>query len=49
VKAFFGNSTPMMGSSTQSLDIPLTVINGNIGREREKPTHNKDTKNAKLE
>jgi hypothetical protein len=40
VKTFFGNFTPVIGSSmkssTQSLDFPLTVINGIIGREREK-------------
>jgi hypothetical protein len=32
VKTFFDNSTPVTGSSTQSLDFPLTVVNGIAGR-----------------
>jgi hypothetical protein len=38
-------------SRTQSLDFPLIAANGNAGREREreKPVHNTETKNAKLE
>jgi hypothetical protein len=40
-----GSSTE---SNTQSLNFPLTVINGIARRERESYTH-KDTKHAKLE
>jgi hypothetical protein len=38
VKIFFGTSAPTTGSntesSTQSLDFPLTVVNGIAGEER---------------
>jgi hypothetical protein len=40
VKTFFDNSTPVTGSSmesnTQSLDFPLTAINGITKKERRK-------------
>jgi hypothetical protein len=40
VKPFFGNSTPVTGSSTesntQSLDFPLMTVNGITKKEREK-------------
>jgi hypothetical protein len=55
VKTFFGTSTPVTGSSTESstqgIDFPLTAVNGIAKRERErkKPTHNNDTTRAKLE
>jgi hypothetical protein len=55
VKIFFGNSTPAMGSitefSTQSLDYPLTVVNGITGRERERERERNmhTTVKAKLE
>jgi hypothetical protein len=55
VKIFFGNSTPAMGSitefSTQSLDYPLTAVNGITGRERERERERNmhTTVKAKLE
>jgi hypothetical protein len=53
VKPFFDTSTPATDSSTdsstQNLDLQLTAINGIAGRERGKPTHNKDTTKVKLE
>jgi hypothetical protein len=43
VKSFFGNSTPTMGSntesSTQSLYFPLIVINGIAGRDERRDLH----------
>jgi hypothetical protein len=40
VKPFFNNSTPVMGSSTesntQSLEFPLMAVIGIAGRERER-------------
>jgi hypothetical protein len=40
VKTFFGTSTPVTGSSTESstqgIDFPLTVVNGIAKRERER-------------
>jgi hypothetical protein len=40
VKTFFGTSTPVTGSSTESstqgIDFPLTAVNGIAKRERER-------------
>jgi hypothetical protein len=51
VKTFFGNSTPMTGSSmessTQSLDFPLMTVNGIAEREEGRDLHT--TLQAKFE
>jgi hypothetical protein len=51
VKTFFGNSTPMTGSSmessTQSLDFPLMIVNGIAKREEGRDLHT--TLQAKFE
>jgi hypothetical protein len=51
VKTFFDNSTPATGSniesSTQSIDFPLTTVNGIARRERRRNLHPKIK--AKLE
>jgi hypothetical protein len=49
VKTFFGNSTPTTGSSTQSLDFPLTAVISIAERERESKRNLRTTVKAKPE
>jgi hypothetical protein len=47
--AYYTSDGLSTDSSTQSLDFPLIAAHGNAERERKKPTHNTETKHAKLE